>query len=347
MPNSRAEHVERFRFVQPGGRDGHDGLFSIPGLPVGGASNGVDAVLTGGFTGAQFDLRRPNGEHIQDLALTPVADNLPDEFGGTVTLPGEPFLAYVTGNDAGGNPFQRNLPNLIQPQSVSIVVPVRQDLHPGERTSYTFTVRNLGDDGTFELTATDDKGFIVSADTPQASIPAGGSADVTVVLQPPADAALGTSDALTVRVESVATPGFGNFASLTSVVVVPLPATTSTTTTSSSTTIASAPSPTTTTVPCTTPRCTIGAALRGPECGDEVVPAAIRRKLDQATGLIDRAGAKPRKKAARLLQQARSALKLAGRAAGKAAKGRKRKLTKECATAIQRATSTVSGGLHP
>jgi hypothetical protein len=32
-----------------------------------------------------------------------------------VTVPTEPFLPYVTGQDAGGHAFQRLVPNLIQP----------------------------------------------------------------------------------------------------------------------------------------------------------------------------------------------------------------------------------------
>jgi len=97
-----------------------------PGPPVAGATSTADAVLTTGFRTAQFDLRRPDGAHIQDLSLAQVADQLPGEFGGTVSLPGEPFLAYVTGQDGAGNTFQRDLPTLIQPQSVSVVAPFRR-----------------------------------------------------------------------------------------------------------------------------------------------------------------------------------------------------------------------------
>src|SRR5262249_25885737 len=61
--------LSRFRFVQPGGRDGHDGLFPIPGEPVAGATGSADAVLTDGFSTAQFELRRPDGSHIENLTL--------------------------------------------------------------------------------------------------------------------------------------------------------------------------------------------------------------------------------------------------------------------------------------
>jgi len=201
---------------------------------------------------------------------------------------------------------------------------------------------NSGDAGTFKLTATDDKGFVTSADPLQAAIPAAGSATLTVVLEPPGDAAPGTSDALTVRAESVGTPGLENFASLTSVVVRE-PASTTTIVSTTTTTVSSS---TTTTFPCRTARCTIDAGLHGPECAGQVLPAAIRKKLDRATSLIDRAGNSPAKKARHLLGQAKRLLDLAGKAAGKAAKGRKPKLTKECAAEIQRATLTVGSGLQ-
>src|SRR5262249_15266968 len=155
---------------------------------------------------------------------------------------------------------------------------------------------NHGDAGTFDFSATDDQVFITGADPAQANIPAGGMVELTVVLEPPADAAPGTSDALTVRARSAGTPGRENFASLTSVVAaMETTTTTSSTATSTSstmrpstatTTTTTAASSTSTTVPCTTPRCTIDAALHGP-CDGQTIPASVRKKLDQATTIID------------------------------------------------------------
>ena len=281
-----------------------------------------------------------------------------------MNVPNEPFLPYVTGQDGGGHAFQRVVSNLIQPQSVSIVPPLRQDLHPGVTTTYAFTVMNLGDAGTFKLTATDDKGFIASADPSQADIPANGSAVLTVVLQPPANTATGTSDALTVRADSATTPGLGNFASLASVVLEP-EAESTTTSTSSSTSTTNAPSTTTTiaavstttrpatssstttTIPCTTARCTIDAGLHGAACKSQAVPPAILKKLARATSLIDAAHDSAPKKARHLLHKAKSLLRLAAKAAAKAAKGKKPKLTRDCAVAIQRVTGTVAGSRQP
>jgi hypothetical protein len=349
--------LNRFRFVQSSGRDGHDGLFPIPGLPVGAVTGNVDAVLAGSVETVQFDLRRPDGEHIQDLSLAALATDA-EEFAGSLTVPSEPFLPYVTGQDAGGHAFQRVVPKLIQPQSVSIVTPAREDLHAGAPTTYAFTVMNLGDAGTFNLTATDDKGFIVSADPSQAVIPSGGSATLTVVLQPPANAPPGTSDALTVRAESANTPGLGNFASLTSVVLQPEAAsTTSSTSTTSTTTLlpttttvtsaTTIPSTSTTTIPCTSPRCVLDAGLHGPGCAGQIVPPPLMKKLDRATSLIDGASGASPKKRRHVLHKARHLLQLAAKLAVKAAKGKKPKLTQACVAAIRSAVGTVAGSLEP
>ena len=73
------------------------------------------------------------------------------------------------------------------------------------------------------------------------------------------------------------------------------------------------------------------------------MPPAILKKLDRATSLIDAAHDSAPKKARRLLHKAKSLLRLAA----KAAKGKKPKLTTDCAAAIQRATGTVAGSLQP
>jgi von Willebrand factor A domain-containing protein 7 len=348
--------LTRFRFVQDGGRDGHESVVPIPGLPVGGTAATAETLLTGVFSSPQFDLRRPDGTHLQDVTLAAVLDGPTGQFAGAITLPDEPFLAYVTGQDGGGHAFQRVARDLFQPQSVSIAVPLRQDLHAGLPTTYVFSVRNAGAAGTFDLTATDANGFVTSATPSQANVGAGASADFTVILQPPADVATGTSDALTVRATSTGTPGLENFAALTSVVV-PVPTTTTpTTVTTTTTTTATTTTPTTvtpttvttktstTTLPCTTPRCTIDAALHGQACGDETVPRSITKRLDRGTTLLDRADQHP-KSAKRLHRQVKHVLRSAGKVAGKAAKGKKPKLSAECALAIQHAIAAVVAGL--
>jgi len=75
------------------------------------------------------------------------------------------------------------------------------------------------------------------------------------------------------------------------------------------------------------------------------VPTGITKKLNRAESLIEQAGSSPPKKAKRLLKQAKSVLNLAAKAASKAAKGKKAKLTAGCAASIQRAAAGVRSGL--
>jgi hypothetical protein len=86
-------------------------------------------------------------------------------------------------------------------------------------------------------------------------------------------------------------------------------------------------------------------ALDGGTCRGETVPAAITTKLARAEGLIDRAANSPPKKAKRLLKQAKVLLRGAAKAAGKAAKRKKPKLSTGCAATIQQATDGVRSGL--
>ena len=90
------------------GRPGHQGFFRIDGLPLAGQEAIVDAVVSGPFGTAQFDLRGRSGAPLQTLALTP-APETPEEFAGKVTPPNTPFLVYLTGQDAGGHRYQRVL----------------------------------------------------------------------------------------------------------------------------------------------------------------------------------------------------------------------------------------------
>jgi hypothetical protein len=203
--------IESFDFVRDGGDEAHEpGLFQIDGFPVAGQANMVSAELTGGFSSAQFEFRSPSGAILQILPLQQGTDNASDLFVGSVTPPSTPFVVYATGHTTSGASFQRLLPGTITPQSVTITAPSPVDLIPGGSTSYTFQVQNLGSVETFHIEVADDKGFLASITPTDLSLNAGETMDVTVGLQAPADAMLGTSDTLTVT----ATGGSGtrNFA---------------------------------------------------------------------------------------------------------------------------------------
>jgi hypothetical protein len=143
-----------------------------------------------------------------------------NEFSGTVNVPGEPFLPYVTGQDAGGHASSASCRISSSRRGVSIVPPLRQDLHPGVTTTYAFTVMNLGDAGTFKLTATDDKGFIGERGSVRRhSRERIGRPDCrSPAAREYGDGHLRCADG---PADSATTPGLGNFASMASVVLGP------------------------------------------------------------------------------------------------------------------------------
>jgi hypothetical protein len=134
-----------------------------------------------------------------------------------------------------------------------------------------------------------------------------------------------------------------------------IPATSTTTTRSSSTTMSSSPTTSTTiltppsstspTLPCTTPSCMLGVALTSPTCADQSVPERVIRKFKKAETLIDRAATGDSRKVRKLRQRARRLLRQAGMVATHAAKGKKRKLSTECAAALTDAADRAATGL--
>jgi uncharacterized repeat protein (TIGR01451 family) len=204
-----------FRFVEPGGRPDHEGFFPIAGLPEAGSTSTVDAIMSGDFNTAQFDLRSKAGGPLQTLSLTQGAGVSTQEFSGDVTLPNTSFLVYVTGLDLNGNPYQRVLPASVRPQTVKIIAPLSQDLRAGQPTTYTFQVKNLGSTDTFTLSAADDKSFLNNISPTTLTLNGNETKDVTVILRPPTNAQPGLSDTLTVTVRSTTTDA-NNFAVVTS-----------------------------------------------------------------------------------------------------------------------------------
>jgi hypothetical protein len=119
-----------------------------------------------------------------------------------------------------------------------------------------------------------------------------------------------------------------------------------TTTSSTSTTTPDSltSTPTTPTLPCTSVRCQLDAGLASAACATETIPVGITKKLDRATRFVEMAADTP-KKARRLVKRAKAALKQAARAAARASKGKRAKLSPGCASAIRQTTDRVRGGL--
>ena len=116
-------------------------------------------------------------------------------------------------------------------------------------------------------------------------------------------------------------------------------------TTSTTSPAGSADATTTTTLtslPCATARCMVEAVIQGSACGSDAVPAGIRKKLRQAPELMERAATSPPAKAKRLRKKAKRLLGQARAAALRASRGKKAKLSTRCATAIKETTEQLA-----
>ncbi|WP_027157742.1 dockerin type I domain-containing protein [Methylobacter luteus] len=200
-----------FRFVEPGGRPGHEGYFPITGFPIMGKTQEAIARLSGKPQSVSFEFRTRSGQAIQSFKLeSPDADD--NELLGKLTVPAQEFVVYAMGNDANGQPFQRVRASQFSPQSFAIVPPVAVNMGRGQDTPYIFQIKNYGADATFNFSALDDKNYQVSLTPKSADIPANGSADVRVVMHPPLTAAVGTPDTLTFTAIQSNNPKAINFA---------------------------------------------------------------------------------------------------------------------------------------
>jgi hypothetical protein len=113
----------------------------------------------------------------------------------------------------------------------------------------------------------------------------------------------------------------------------------------STTTTVVPPSVTTTTAPCTSARCTLETGLASAVCAGGSIPAGVTKKFDRALNFIDQSASSSGKQATRLLKRAKRTLKQAKARATRAAKGKKAKISAECAAALKGAADQVASGL--
>ena len=221
-----------FNVVEFGGPSVHGGYFKIAGFPEANQTRTVLAQVSAKANTAQFDFRNPDGSALQSLSLTELGwenDNPAEEsftvgpvrqFEGQVTPPATAFRTYVTGVDLNGVPYQRVLPTTTKSQTVKVTPPQPVDLTPGQSATYIFKVTNTGGaSDTFSLTGSDDKNFLSSVSPTTLTLAAGQTADVSVVLQPPASAGDKALDTLTLTAQSTSASGASNYARVTSVVL--------------------------------------------------------------------------------------------------------------------------------
>jgi len=201
---SSAVQFDRFEFVEPGGRPGHEGMFRIQGYPLAGSESAVDAQLDGEISAVHFEFRAPSGQVLNSFRLRKLPESGSPEYAGKVKVPEVPFVVYAVGVDMHGAPFQRVRPGQIQPQSFRVQAPSYWELKPGENASCTVTVTNYGPDASFRVLTADPNHLLRDLTPKTFSLNSGEETELTLSFQVPADPKV-VGESLVVTVESVDT----------------------------------------------------------------------------------------------------------------------------------------------
>ena len=188
-------------FMREGGRPGHEGLFRIAGQPIAGEPATLRVVMTDEeVKSSQFSFVSMQGDTLGEVNLGAEGDH---EFGGSVTLPGEPFRAAVTGLDATGAPYQRLHAGLFRAESVEVTMPAGDDsLKAGTSTEISCTIRNAGPPAMFHIIAADGRRYVKSVDPQEVTIATGASVVVKIRVAVPGHAVDGEGVDITVTASS-------------------------------------------------------------------------------------------------------------------------------------------------
>ncbi len=206
-----------FEFVELTGRPAHEGLFPIAGQPVINTDETGLATLSGPFTTANFALVSQAGDTLQTVALAQGDPNAAaDQFDGVFRPPAQPFRVVVSGLDQNGLPYQRLFSSLFRAQSVEVKINnTVSNLAAGSTTRLSFIAHNLGADGTFQILAADNRGFISSVQPASLTLIAGGSGNLSVDVSVPAGTPDGTDVSIAVTATSTSVPTITNSATQT------------------------------------------------------------------------------------------------------------------------------------
>lgn len=109
--------LDTVRFVEPGGRPGHEGLFPINGEPGANQEQQLQIEMSGSPASAKFEMIGSNGQQLQAIQMDQTDhDEDSAEYLGKVTPVGEKFRIIVEGQDQKGYHYQRMYAPQFQPQ---------------------------------------------------------------------------------------------------------------------------------------------------------------------------------------------------------------------------------------
>jgi von Willebrand factor A domain-containing protein 7 len=194
--------LDRLEFIELAGRGGHEGFLKLSGQPQLGVTNFLRGALSGGFSSAKFEFRKPSGESLGEVPMTPFTESDVKEFLGAHPIPVEPFVLYVSGKDSSGRDFQRVLPQIFAPQTIQISSVDQVTVSPGGTTTVPFRVTNLGQDDSFTVRAFDQLGLVTSLSITNVSLTQGSFVEGTASISATNGTAVGMASTIRLEVRS-------------------------------------------------------------------------------------------------------------------------------------------------
>jgi von Willebrand factor A domain-containing protein 7 len=204
------------KFVKPGGRPGHEGLFPIQGQPLAGEPATLETTVSGGLHQVAFKLVTEGGDTIKTIPMRgPDSNGSPGDasrsYVGSFDLPSTTFRVAMAGTDAQGREYQRFFHILFHAETVEISSTFDRDgLPPGKTTPVVFKVRNIGAPATFRIIAVDGKQFAKGAEPQELSLGTGETKTVSVEMAVPDNAPIDTGDDLIFTATSTGGQGTSN-----------------------------------------------------------------------------------------------------------------------------------------
>lgn len=201
MTGNTTLRIERFEFVEMKGQLFHEALYALDGQPVLGTAVTALANLSGALNTTRFVLADAAGYILKDIVLSQGNSYAaPEDFVGDIELPSESFRLYVMGTDSAGYNYLRAFPSMFTGQTVEVKPMLYESeftMTAGEMSSVSFEVTNRGLDNNFNISATDDHGFVKSVSDTSITLASGASAQVDVQVEPPVDMPADTNVVLT------------------------------------------------------------------------------------------------------------------------------------------------------
>lgn len=203
------------KFVEVGGRPGHEGLFRISGQPIAGERATMQVSLSATDTRTtEFAFVSERGDILHRLALK-VTDSDGDflEATGEVELPSVPFRLALSGQDMKGMRYQRFYGPLFHAETVRVLPKLDFDeIVPGSSRAAVFEVTNFGPARVFKISVMDPKRFVTNIEPQELSIGSHASKLIHVGLAVPATAQKYGRDNILVTAQSTSGPPTANSA---------------------------------------------------------------------------------------------------------------------------------------